>query len=139
MPFGRQGKCGNCGSLLSAPGEPIEVPNAEAFDALIKGSSEPVVVDFWAPWCGPCRTLAPTVAEIAAEYKDRAVVGKVNVDDEAALAEKYRIEGIPAILIFKDGKMVQNMVGVRPKADYQAVLSTLVGPPTAAPSPSAAK
>ena len=100
---------------------------AATFQQQVLASSKPVLVDFWAPWCGPCRMLAPTISEIADEYKGRVLVGKVNVDDEAALAQKYGIEGIPAVLIFKDGKPVQNLVGLREKKEYQAALNPLVG------------
>jgi thioredoxin 1 len=100
--------------------------SAASFNQQVLASSKPVVVDFWAPWCGPCRTLAPTISALADEYQGRAVVGKVNVDDEGSLAEKYKIEGIPAVLIFKDGKLVQSLVGLREKSEYQAVLNPLV-------------
>lgn len=106
------------------------------FQQQVLASSKPVVVDFWAPWCGPCRALAPTISDLADEYKDRVVVGKVNVDDEVGLSEKYNIEGIPAVFIFKDGKPVHQLIGLREKKEYQELLNQLV---TAAPGQSAAR
>ncbi len=127
--------CAQVGSTNSAQHESntnIVKLTAANFQQLVLASSQPVLVDFWAPWCGPCRMLAPTISELADEYKGRVVVGKVNVDDEAALSQKYGIEGIPAVFIFKDGKPVQNLVGLREKKEYQAVLNPLAGPAPAA-------
>ena len=104
---------------------------AANFQAQVLASTKPVVVDFWAPWCGPCRVLGPTISALADEYQGRVVVGKVNVDDETALSEKYGIEGIPAVIIFKGGKPVHTLVGLREKSEYQALLNPLVGPASA--------
>ncbi len=108
--------------------------SSASFSQQVLASTKPVLVDFWAPWCGPCRRLAPTISELADQYQGRLVVGKVNIDDEPGLAEKYGVEGIPAVIIFKDGKVVQNLVGLRDKAEYQAVLNPLTG---SAPGPAA--
>ncbi|MCX6380897.1 MAG: thioredoxin [Armatimonadetes bacterium] len=85
------------------------------FETTVLKSDLPVLVDFWAVWCGPCRAIAPTVDAIAAEYDGRAKVFKVNVDDEPAIAEKYNIMSIPTLLVFKEGKVVEQIVGSVPK------------------------
>ncbi len=88
---------------------------ADNFAEEVLQSDKPVLVDFWAPWCGPCRMLAPIVEEIAEEYADSVKVGKVNVDDEPALAAKFGISSIPALLVFQNGAVVNSAVGYRSK------------------------
>ena len=93
------------------------------FEAEVLQSDKPVLVDFWAPWCGPCRMLAPAVAQIAEEYADKAKVCKVNVDDEPELAARFGISGIPTVLVFKNGQLAETVVGLRPKAELEALLN----------------
>ena len=93
------------------------------FEAEVLQSDKPVLVDFWAPWCGPCRMLAPAVAQIAEEYEGKAKVGKVNVDDEPELAARFGISGIPTVLVFKNGQLAETLVGLRPKAELEALLN----------------
>ena len=90
------------------------------FEVEVLKSDKSVLVDFWAPWCGPCRMLAPVLAEVAAEKGDKIKVGKVNVDENPELAAQYGISGIPAMLLFKDGKVVATSVGFKPKAELEA-------------------
>jgi thioredoxin 1 len=85
------------------------------FEAEVKNSDVPVLVDFWAPWCGPCRQLGPTIEQLAGEYAGKAKVGKVNVDDHGDLAAQFGIRGIPTVLLFKGGKQVGSFVGLKPK------------------------
>lgn len=92
------------------------------FEAEVLNSDRPVLVDFWAPWCGPCRMLAPVLAEIAAEKGDKIKIGKVNVDENPELAAQYGISGIPAMLLFKDGKIAATSVGFKPKAEVEAFI-----------------
>ena len=91
--------------------------DARNFHAEVETSEVPVLVDFWAPWCGPCRMLGPVVEELAGEYAGRAKVGKVNVDEDQELANRFGIRGIPTVMIFKQGKVVGNFVGVQPKRE----------------------
>ncbi len=94
------------------------------FEAEVLKSDKPVMVDFWAPWCGPCRMLAPVLAEIAEEKGNAIKVGKVNVDEEPELAAQHGITGIPAILLFRDGKVVATSVGFKPKTELEAFIVT---------------
>lgn len=96
--------------------------NAENFEKEVLGSDIPVLVDFFATWCGPCRMVAPIVEEIANENAGKIKVGKVNVDDEAKLAIEYGIESIPALLVFKNGKVTDRAVGYMPKEAILALI-----------------
>jgi len=84
--------------------------------------NKPVLVDFWAPWCGPCQMQGPIIEALASEIGDKAVIGKMDVDDNQEAAQKYGIMSIPALLVFKDGEMVENMVGVHQKKDLLEVI-----------------
>ena len=96
--------------------------NAQAFEEAIAGSV-PVLVDFWAPWCGPCRMIAPVIEEIAVEFDGKAVVGKVNVDEEPGLAQRFGVMSIPTLIVLKGGKVVEQAIGARGKADVAAMLN----------------
>ena len=86
------------------------------FEELVLNAGKPALVDFWAEWCGPCRMVGPLVAELAEEYKDKAVIGKVDVDNNPDIAMKYGIRNIPTILFFKDGEVADKQVGAVPKS-----------------------
>ncbi len=94
----------------------------ENFDQEVISSDIPVLVDFWASWCGPCKMIAPAVAQIAEEYAGKVKVGKVNVDEQERLAIRFGISSIPTLLVFRNGEIVNKSIGVRPKADLEAML-----------------
>ena len=96
------------------------------FEELVLKSSQPVLVDFWAVWCGPCRMLGPVIEEIAKEYEGKVVVGKLDVDNNQDFAGKYGIRNIPTVLVFKDGEVVGRQVGVAPKKTYTDALDSLL-------------
>ena len=102
-------------------GKVVVVTDTE-FDSTVLQSDKPVVLDFWAEWCQPCKMLSSTVEEIAGEYEDTIIVGKLNVDDNPSTATKYGIRGIPTLLFFKGGKVVQQLVGVKSKAEIKKVI-----------------
>ena len=103
-------------------GKVVVVTDAE-FESTVLQSDKPVILDFWAEWCQPCKMLSPTVEEIAGEYEDTVKVGKLNVDDNPDTATKYGIRGIPTLLFFKSGQVVQQLVGVKSKSEIKKVIT----------------
>lgn len=104
----------------------VELNNSN-FEELVLNSNKPVLVDFWAEWCGPCRMVGPVVEEIAGEYADKAVVGKIDVDSNQELSIKYGIRSIPALLFFKNGEVVDNVIGAVPKSVLTTKLEAQIG------------
>lgn len=113
--------------------DPQEVTDAE-FETVVLKSELPVLVDFWAPWCGPCRMVAPIVEELAEEYDGRVKFVKVNTDDNVRTAVAYGIRSIPTLLVFKDGQQVEQVIGFRPKSDLQRSLEKALTQDTLIPS-----
>lgn len=97
--------------------------HAENFEQEVVNADRPVCIDFWAPWCGPCRMLAPELKALADEYAGRVVVGKVNVDEEPELAAAFRVSSIPTVVVIRDGKVVRTSVGYKPKEALAALLA----------------
>ena len=110
--------------LRSMASESVHEFTDDNFDAEVLKSDAPVLVDFWAPWCGPCRQIAPMIDELA-EENPKVKIGKVNIDDNPGVAQKFGIQGIPTLLLMKDGEVTETFVGVRPKASLQEAIDTV--------------
>lgn len=117
-------KCGKCKELLAMAKEPVIVTD-ETFEDEVEKSSIPVLLDCWAPWCGPCKMLGPIIDELAEELDGKIKVAKLNVDDCPKTAQKFGVMSIPTMLIIKDGEEVNRLVGVQPKATIEESLSKL--------------
>ena len=104
----------------------LNIVDGKDFSERILKTDKPVLVDFWAPWCGPCKMVAPELEAVASEYEDKAVVVKVNVDEQQELANQYNVMGIPTLLLFKDGKEVDRLVGYRPRKDLMNAIDKLI-------------
>jgi thioredoxin 1 len=92
------------------------------FTSTVLDAGQPVLVDFWAEWCGPCKRLAPTIDQLAGEYAGKVTIGKLNVDDNPDTAMKFQIRSIPAVLLFKDGKVVDQIIGLQPKEEFKSAI-----------------
>jgi thioredoxin 2 len=116
-----EAKCGRCGEKLSAgatgphDSKPVVVTDQTFEREALQTSGKPVLVDCWAPWCGPCRIIAPVLDELAAESRGRYRIAKLNVDENPQTAARFKIASIPTLLIFRDGKLVDRLIGVQPK------------------------
>jgi thioredoxin 2 len=116
-------RCGRCKNVLQAPAAPLEMASSADFDRLIAQSSIPVVVDYWAPWCGPCRMVAPELQKVAGRQAGRYLVIKVNTDELPDLGERFGIRSIPTLAVFAGGREVARTAGARAAADIERFVS----------------
>lgn len=126
---GKSAVCGRCKTPLDAAARPTAKPGTATdatFAADVERSPQPVLLDLWAEWCGPCHMLAPTIDQLAAQFAGRVRVMKLNVDDNPATAARFNARSIPTVLILDRGREVERFVGVRPKADYARRLDELL-------------
>ena len=118
--LGDAARCGQCKEPLTAPGVPIELHQTADFDRLVAKSSLPVVVDYWAPWCGPCRMVAPEIEKVATRQAGKMIVVKVNTDELSDLGQRFNIRSIPTLAVFANGREVARSSGARPASDIEA-------------------
>jgi thioredoxin 2 len=129
VPFGRVGqraKCGRCEADVRDPGKPVAVDGAE-LEGLIQQSPLPVLVDFWAPWCGPCRMVAPQLEQVAQRMAGEVVVAKLNTDECPEAGARYRVQSIPLFVVFARGREVLREAGARPAAQIERLVRAGVG------------
>jgi thioredoxin 2 len=119
-------RCGQCKTSLTAPAVPIEMQQTADFDRLVAQSSLPVVVDYWAPWCGPCRMVAPELQKVATRQAGHVIVVKVNTDVLSDLGQRYAIRSIPTLAIFAGGKEIARTTGARPAPEIEAFIAQSV-------------
>ena len=119
-------RCGQCKDPLTAPGMPIEIEQSADFDRLVARASLPVVVDYWAPWCGPCRMVAPELQKVAARQAGRVLVVKVNTDALSDIGQRFNIRSIPTLAIFAGGREIARTTGARPAPDIEAFIAQSV-------------
>ena len=120
--LGSEVRCAQCKQPLAAPSEPIAVESTADFDRLVARASMPVLVDYWAPWCGPCRMVAPELQKVAARQAGRVLVVKVNTDELPELGERFGVRSIPTLAIFAAGREVSRAAGARPATEIEAFL-----------------
>ncbi len=123
-----QNRCGQCKSTLAPPDEPIDVRSEAEFHAVTRQSALPTLVDFWAPWCGPCRVVAPELARIASANAGQILVIKTNTQDHPALANAFQVMSIPALAIFYQGRILARTEGARPAPEIQRFLDQSLVP-----------
>jgi thioredoxin 2 len=126
-------RCGNCKHELTSPAEPIEMRSSQEFNRLIASSGIPIVVDYWAPWCGPCRMVAPELEKVAARAAGRFIVAKVNTEALPDIGQQFAIRSIPTLAVFSHGREVTRTTGARPAAGIEQFIQQALQPTSAGP------
>jgi thioredoxin 2 len=125
--LGEAARCGACGTALPPPAEPLAVDQGEELTGLLRESQLPVLVDFWAPWCGPCRAVAPEMTKVAERNAGRWLVVKVNTDADPQVGAAHRIQSIPTMAVFQGGREVARTMGARPAAQIEEFVRQATG------------
>jgi thioredoxin 2 len=125
--LGEQARCGSCGTALPPVAEPLAVDREGELSSVLRESGVPVLVDFWAPWCGPCRTVAPEIAKVAERNAGRLLVVKVNTDVDPAVGSTRNIQSIPTMAVFREGREVARTSGARPAAAIESFVNQALG------------
>ncbi|MCD4655425.1 thioredoxin [bacterium] len=125
-----------CGGSSASAKESISSSNSEStklievtdsdFQSLLKSTDKPILVDFWAPWCSPCRKLGPMIEELSKDYSEKALIAKMNVDKNKNTPGQYKIRGIPAVLVFKNGELKAQIIGLKKKSVYKEAIDSLL-------------
>jgi thioredoxin 2 len=129
--LGKAVRCARCKHALAAPAEPIEVKSTAQFDSLVAHAAVPVVVDYWAPWCGPCRMVAPELKKVATRQAGHVVVVKVNTDELTELGSRYGIRSLPTLAVFANGREVSRTAGARPAEEIERFIAAASASSTA--------
>jgi thioredoxin 2 len=120
--LGQEAHCGSCGVALPPPSEPLAVDFGSELNSVLSQAALPVLVDFWAPWCGPCRSVAPEISKVASQNAGRLLVVKVNTDVDPSVGAAHRIQGIPTMAVFQGGREKARTSGARPAAQIESFI-----------------
>ncbi|HEX7180294.1 MAG TPA: thioredoxin domain-containing protein [Thermoanaerobaculia bacterium] len=125
--LGAEARCGACGAPLPPPAEPLAVDDGSELTGLLQESGLPVLIDFWAPWCGPCKAVAPEIEKVAARNAGKLLVVKTNTDVDPSVGARHRIQGIPTMAVFQGGREVARTSGARPAAAIEGFVRQALG------------